>query len=81
MSYDFESVKAGLNITGDYQDPALKVHYDEVIGFLRDAGVPDNKITNGLVVRGVSDLWNYGGNNGVLSRYFIQRAAQLSYKR
>ena len=28
----------------------------------------------------ISDLWNYGGGDGVLSPYFYQRAAQLAYK-
>lgn len=80
MSADFEAVKAGMNITGDYQNEALRVHFDEVIAYLVDAGVKESNITNGLVVRGVSDLWNYGSSDGKLSSYFLNRAAQLSYK-
>ena len=78
--YTLADVKDALGITGDYQDATLQVYYDEVVGFLLDAGVPDTYITAGLVARGVSDLWNYGGAEGKLSEYFMQRAAQLSYK-
>lgn len=78
--YTLADVKSALGITGDYQDATLQVYYDEVVGFLLDAGVPDTYITAGLVARGVSDLWNYGGAEGKLSEYFMQRAAQLSYK-
>ena len=74
-----EMVKRALGITGDYQDATLQVYIDEVIAFLTDAGVPEAKITSGIVARGVSDLWNYGAGEGKLSEYFLQRAAQLSY--
>lgn len=70
-------VKSALGITGDYQDATLQVYIDEVVGFLRNAGVPEEEITSGLIARGVADLWNYGGAEGKLSEYFIQRAAQL----
>ena len=71
-------VKKALGITGDYQDGTLTEYINEVISFLNAAGVPTNKITSGIVARGVSDLWNYGGAEGKLSEYFVQRAAQLS---
>ncbi len=73
-------VKNALGITGDFQDDTLQVYFDEVIDFLVDAGVAESNITNGLVARGVSDLWNYGSGAGRLSEYFLQRAAQLSLK-
>lgn len=76
-----EDVKKALGITGSYQDETLQVYIDEVVSFLKDAGVPEGSITAGIVSRGVSDLWNYGGAEGKLSPYFLQRAAQLSYKR
>lgn len=75
-----DDVKAALGITGDYQDSTIQVYYDEVISFLNDAGVSVDKITPGIVSRGVSDLWNYGGAEGKLSEYFVQRASQLAYK-
>ena len=73
-------VKAALGITGDYQDATLQVYFDEVVDFLKDSGVKPENITNGIVARGVSDLWNYGSGEGKLSNYFIQRASQLAYK-
>ena len=75
-----ENVKTALGITGDFQDELLQIYIDEVTAFLTDAGVAAENITVGIVARGVSDLWNYGGAEGKLSQYFFQRAAQLSYK-
>jgi hypothetical protein len=72
-----DDVKKALGITGDYQDATLAVYIAEVVAFLNDAGVSSANITSGLVARGVADLWNYGGAEGKLSEYFIQRAAQL----
>lgn len=74
-----EDVKNALGITGNYQDATLQIYFDEVVSFLRGAGVPQAKITSGIVARGVSDLWNYGGAEGKLSSYFLQRATQLAY--
>lgn len=74
-------VKTALGITGEYQDATLQIYFDEVVAFLVDAGVQAENITSGIVARGVSDLWNYGGAEGKLSPYFLQRAAQLSYKK
>lgn len=74
-----DNVKAALGITGTYQDTTLQTYINEVTAFLTDAGVTD--ITPGIVSRGVADLWNYGGAEGKLSPYFIQRATQLSYKK
>ena len=76
-----DDVKDALGIMGDYQDKTLAVYIDEVIDFLKGAGVPSGKITSGVVARGVSDLWNYGESGGKLSSYFMQRATQLSYKK
>lgn len=74
------SVKNALGIQGNYQDATLTEYINEVVAFLTDAGVPESYITDGIVARGVSDLWSYGSGNGKLSEYFMQRAAQLSYK-
>lgn len=74
-------VKYALGIQGEYMDNTVKEYIDEVTAFLVDAGVPENRITAGIVARGVSDLWNYGSGEGKLSEYFMQRAAQLSFKR
>ena len=80
MNVTLEQVKAALGIVGNYQDATLQVYFDEAVAFLKDAGVSDANITAGVVARGVSDLWNYGAGDGKLSPYFMQRAAQLSYK-
>ena len=74
------NVKAALGITGTYQDATIQVYIDEVVGFLTEAGVDPANMTDGVVARGVSDLWNLGAGDGKLSEYFLQRAAQLSYK-
>ena len=75
------SVKLALNVTGSYQDDTIAEYIDEVVAFLVDAGVVAANITPGIVARGVSDLWQYGATEGKLSSYFLQRAAQLSYKK
>lgn len=75
-----EAIKSALGITGDYQDATLTVYMNEVVAFLKDAGVSEANITNGIVARGVADLWNYGAGEGKLSTYFIQRASQLALK-
>lgn len=72
------AVETALGITGDYQDSTIQIYIDEVMAFLVGAGVPSNKITPGIVARGVADLWNYGGADGKLSAYFMQRASQLA---
>lgn len=76
-----DSVKLALGITGTFQDATISEYIDEVVAFLKDAGVSAANVTPGIVARGVSDLWNYGAGEGKLSEYFIQRAAQLSYKK
>lgn len=73
-------VKKGLGITGTDLDDTLQEYIDEVVGFLKDAGILENNIPAGIVTRGVSDLWNYGAGDGKLSDYFFQRATQLTYK-
>ena len=75
-----DSVKLALGITGTYQDDTISAYIDEVVSFLKDAGVAASNVTPGIVSRGVADLWNYGAGEGKLSSYFIQRATQLSYK-
>lgn len=74
-------IKTAIGVTGDYHDATLSIYLDEVVFFLLDAGVSPSRITPGLVARGVADLWQYGGNDGKLSSYFLRRATQLSYKK
>ena len=75
-----DNVKSALGITGSYQDATIQQYIDEVTAFLKDAGVSAANMTDGLISRGVADLWSYGAGDGKLSQYFIQRASQLSYK-
>ena len=78
------SVKSALGITGNYQDATLIVYIDEVMAYMRDAGVSETTLSSmasvGVISRGVSDIWNYGSGNGRLSEYFYQRVSQLSYQ-
>ena len=80
MNVTLEDIKTALGITGTYLDETLQIYMNEVVDFLTDAGVASANITKGIVARGVSDLWNYGSADGVLSEYFKQRATQLAYK-
>ena len=75
-----DDVKTALGITSIYQDNTLNQYIAEVKAFLIDAGVPENKITSGIIARGVADLWNYGAGEGKLSSYFMIRATQLALK-
>lgn len=72
------AVKAALNIGGTYQDAALQQYIDEVKAFLAGAGVAPDKMTPGLITRGVADLWAYGAGDGTLSDYFMKRAIQAA---
>lgn len=77
-----ETVKAAIGITGTYQDATIQVWIDEAQQYMLSSGVPSKVIgqpeTAGTVVRGVSDLWNYGAGDGKLSPYFYERCIQLA---
>ena len=72
------AVKKATGITGSYQDETLQLWIDETVAFLKDAGVADSNMTNGIIARGVLDLWNYGAGDGKFSDYFMMRATQLA---
>lgn len=80
QTLSLDNVKIALGITGTYQDTTIQSYYDDVIDYLTGAGISQEKITVGLVARGVADLWNYGSGDGKLSEYFYQRAAQLAIR-
>jgi hypothetical protein len=80
MVYSMTNVKNALGVTGTYQDNTLQVYVEEVVAFLKDAGVKESNITDGIIARGVADLWNYGAGEGKLSDYFRMRAVQLALK-
>lgn len=78
MTLTLAAVMDALGQTGNtYLEPQIQPFYEDVINFLKESGVPESRITVGIVARGVSDLWNYGAGNGKLSTYFLQRATQL----
>ena len=74
-------VKTALLIEGEYHNDMLKLYIDEVLDYMRSAGVPEDTLQSdriiGAVARGVTDLWNFGSGNGKLSEYFYQRVIQL----
>ena len=74
-------VKTALLIEGEYHNDMLKLSIDEVLDYMRSAGVPEDTLQSdriiGAVARGVTDLWNFGSGNGKLSEYFYQRVIQL----
>lgn len=78
-----KGVKSALGITGDYQDPTLKIYINEVMAYMKSAGVAEavinSEVSVGVIARGVTDLWNYNGGAGKLSDYFYQRVSQLAY--
>ena len=76
-----DAVKAALNIGGTYQDAALLQYIAEVKELWQGAGVAEERITPGLVARGVADLWNYGSGEGKFSEYFKMRAIQAALQR
>lgn len=78
----FNQSKEALGIYTNYQDKQLKPYFNDVIAYLKSAGVSENKILSesavGVVARGLSDLWSYGAGTAKLSQYFYERAAQLA---
>jgi hypothetical protein len=68
-----EQVKNGLNIYGDTLDNTLSIYIDEIKAFMKDAGVPVEAASVGIIVKGVGDLYF----NGSLSDYFYKRLFQL----
>ena len=81
LNFTLEDIKNGSGLQGnDYQDDTVQFWIDETVAYLKDAGVPESKITAGIVARGVFDLWDYGSGKGELSPYFMNRAIQLAIK-
>ena len=78
MNEMLESVKSAIGITGTYQDESVTVWMNDVIDYIKKAGVQEEDIPFGLVARGVADIWNLGSGDGKLSPYFYERVAQLS---
>lgn len=79
-----KAFKADQGIGGTYHDTKIQLYIDEVKEYLLDAGVNstviESECAKGVILRGMSDLWNSGAGDVKFSTYFMQRATQLSYK-
>lgn len=79
-----KKVKVGLGNVPSHLDETINLYIEEVIAYMLSAGVSkslldteiDERCT-GVIIRGVSDLWNYGNGDTKLSEYFYQRVDQL----
>lgn len=76
-----EEVKKSLGITGDYQDTIIEGWINEIKQLMIDGGIDpsivNNKRSAGVIAKGIDDLYFQKTD---LSKYFWQRAIQLSYK-
>lgn len=75
-------VKLALGETSDFADTMLLVYIDEILDYMKHAGVSDSiaNASAGIVARGVSDLWDNDGGNVRFSPYFHERVTQLALK-
>lgn len=74
-----EKIKIRLGITGTYHDALLGELATDVKHYILDAGAdPESEQAEGLIARGVADLWNFGAGNGTFSQVFYQRLLQMS---
>lgn len=73
------AVKQALGVTGTFTDNTISVYIDDVVDYMKGAGVSAAMITAspGVIARGVSDLWDNDGGNVKFSPYFHERVAQL----
>lgn len=71
-----------LGLTVEFHKDIIEPFFEEVKFFLLGAGVPEKVVLSsasvGVLIRGVSDLWNYGTGNASLSPYFKERVIQLT---
>lgn len=80
-----EKVKVGLGNVPSHLDETINLYIEEVINYMLSAGVSETLLKEdnisekctGAIIRGVSDLWNYGNGDTKLSEYFYQRVDQL----
>ena len=78
------AVKKGMGNLPDFHDETILIYIADVKAFMSDAGVSESVISDGAsvgcILRGVTDLWNYGSGGVGFSEYFKQRVTQLAYK-
>ncbi len=75
-------VKLALGETSNFADDMLLIYIDEILDYVRNAGVSDSiaNASAGVIARGVSDLWDNDGGNVRFSSYFHERVTQLALK-
>lgn len=77
--------KSDQGIGGTYHDTKIQLYLDEVKEYLKDAGISESVMSSasatGVILRGMSDLWNSVSNDVKFSTYFMQRVTQLAYKK
>lgn len=85
MASDFlDECKKGLNIAVENtdMDPVLKQKINAVKMFMKNAGVPVDQINSelgiGVVVMGVTDLWNVESGNIKFSPAFFTLVSQMA---
>ena len=75
------NVKKGLMINGNQFDDVLNIHISDVKSYLKFAGVDNSRLESndvvGVILRGVSDLWNNSAGDVEFSPYFYDRVSQL----
>lgn len=75
----FRIVKEANGFTGNFQDGIVRPIFEDVLNYLKDAGVSEiSERATGVVAIGVSDLLNSAEGKKELSSYFKERAIQLA---
>lgn len=78
-----EEIKTRLLITGNYHDSLILAYARDVKEYLHSAGIPaavvNSGVSVGIISKGVSDLWNRGLEDGILSGFFRERVIQMKY--
>lgn len=75
----FQQVKEVMGVTGNSLDFQLQPVYEQIVKFIKNAGVPESEITPALIARGVLDTWNNGSGGTELSEYFKMCVVQLAF--
>lgn len=76
-----EEVKKSLGITGNYQDTTIQTWINEIQQLMINGGISSSIVNDiksaGVIAKGIDDLYF---QKTELSKYFWQRAIQLSLK-
>lgn len=76
-----EAIKVGLSISGNYNDVLLNQKISAVKNYMTNAGITEVNLYSPLgveaITTGVTDLWNYTGQEIKFSRAFEMFVEQL----